>query len=452
MVELLLLLVSLVLVAGCGLFVMAEFSLIASNRGTVERLAAKGDVRAKGVLRALRSLSTQLSSAQVGITITNLAIGFLAEPAIAYFLRGPLRAAGLPEVAVGPSSIAVGIALATAVTMVFGELVPKNIAIAKPLTAAKRVQGPLLFFTAVMRLPIRALNGSANWILARFGVEPQEELASARSADELLSLVRRSAEKGTLAKETATMVERSINFGELLAVDVMTPRVRVQSLQADMTASHVLALSRRTGFSRFPVYGKSLDDVRGVVHIKQAFAVPYAERDTMTVDRILRQPVLMPSTIELEPLMEALRRGGLQMAVLIDEFGGVAGIVTMEDLLEELVGEVHDEHDRTKATMRRQSDGSWLLSGLLRPDEIAKDLDVVLPDDDDTETIGGLLVQRLERLPVVGDSVAVEAVNRDGQDLLATMRVERMDGYRVDRISLSWRPLSQDTDSAGVTR
>lgn len=449
MVELILLFVSLGMVAACGLFVMAEFSLIAVNRGTVERLAGKGDHQAKGVLKAITSLSTQLSSAQVGITITNLAIGFLAQPAIAHFLRGPLTSAGVPASAVPAVAIILGIAIATAVTMVFGELIPKNIAIAKPLLASKRSQGPLLFFTATMRHPIRVLNGSANWILARFGVQPQEELASARSADELLSLVRRSAEKGTLAKETAVMVERSINFGELLAVDVMTPRVRVMSVSSSATVSEVLELSKRSGFSRFPVYGKNQDDIVGMAHIKYAMAIPRDERMDSSVDRIMRPPVLMPSTIELEPLMEALRRGGLQLAVLIDEFGGMQGIVTMEDLLEELVGEVHDEHDRIKSQMRHRADGSWVVSGLLRPDEIAEDLGIVLPDEDEVETIGGLIVQRLERIPSVGDKVTVEAVDRDGEDLIAKLTVERMDGNRIDRVRMVWTRLDVDDVERG---
>lgn len=436
MLELVLLGVSVLLVLACGLFVMAEFALITVNRPTVERLAAKGDSRAKGILQALQSLSTQLSSAQVGITITNLAIGFLAEPAMAHYLRGPLVAAGLPESSVPGIAITLGIVLATAFTMVFGELIPKNIAIAKPMAAAKRVQQPLLLFTTFIKYPLKLLNGSANWILGRFGVEPQEELASARSADELLSLVRRSAEKGTLAKETALMVERSLNFGELTAVDVMTPRMRIRAIQADAPISEVLQLARQTGLSRFPVYVRDLDDIVGMMHIKHAFGVPRAERRSVAVRRIMRPPVLTPSTIELEPLLEALRRGGLQMAIVIDEFGGTDGIVTIEDLLEELVGEVHDEHDRAREAIRKHADGSWLLSGLLRPDEISKQLAIFLPDDKDVETLGGLLLMRLARIPKVGDAIEVPAVDRDGRQLAATLRVERMDGNRIDRVRM----------------
>jgi len=233
MLEIGLLIVSIGLVAACGVFVAAEFSLIAVNRQTVERMAAHGDRKARGVLGALRSLSSQLSGAQVGITVTNLGIGFLAEPSIARLLEGSLVSIGLPEQIVHGVAVTAGITIATGFTMVFGELVPKNLAIAKPIGTAKAVEAPQRFFTYIMKYPIAVLNHSANFLLRRAGVEPQEELASARSADELISLVRRSAEKGTLPQETALLLERSLNFGDYTAADVMTPRIRVRALPQD---------------------------------------------------------------------------------------------------------------------------------------------------------------------------------------------------------------------------
>jgi CBS domain containing-hemolysin-like protein len=437
MSELVLLAISVLLIAACGIFVAAEFALIAVNRSTVERLAAKGDRKARGVLEALRSLSTQLSSAQVGITITNLTIGFLAEPAIAQLIEQPLASMGLPESAVPGIAIGIGIAIATVVTMIFGELVPKNLAIAKPLGTSKFIERPLLLFSRGMYLPIKVLNNSANFILRQFGVAPQEELASARSADELLSLVRRSAEKGTLAKETAQMLERSLTFGDLTALDVMTPRVNMKALQADDPVSEILRLAQLTGHSRFPVYDKDLDNIVGTVHIKYVIGVPRDRRNTTAVRNIMRPPVLVPSTIELEPLLKALRRGGLQMAVAIDEFGGTDGIVTMEDLLEELVGEMHDEHDRTRTLIRKRKDGSWMLSGLLRPDEIGEELDIFLPEEEEVETLGGLIVHKLERIPKVGDTTEFNAVNRDGDELEVHLKIERMDGNRIDRVRMT---------------
>jgi CBS domain containing-hemolysin-like protein len=436
--ELWLILIALVLVAVCGLFVAAEFAFITVNRSLVEHLAAKGDVGARGVAVAIKTLSTQLSGAQVGITITNLAIGFLAEPALASLLVGPLRAVGFPERTVPTVAVAIGVGLATVVTMVFGELVPKNLAIAKPMGAARRVQAWQRGFSAVMKYPIKLLNGSANFVLRHLGIEPQEELASARSADELSSLVRRSAEKGTLPKETALMLERSLAFGELTAVDVMTPRVRMRVLQFDEPVARVLELARETGMSRFPVIRKNLDDVVGIIHIKQVMGVPKEKRATVKVEQMMQPPIVVPSSIQLDPLLETLRRGGLQMAVVIDEFGGTHGVVTIEDLLEELVGEVTDEHDRFGAgtAVRKRAGGGWMVSGLLRPDEIGEELGIFLPDEEEFETIGGLVANRLERIPAVGDMAETPAVDRDGKTLTVRLRVERMDGRRIDRIHM----------------
>ncbi len=436
MIELLFILLALALVALCGLFVAAEFSLLAVNRTTVENQADRGSMAAKGILDALQSLSTQLSSAQLGITITNLGIGFLAQPALAELLAGPLTSGGVPDGAVPGVALACGIAIATAVTMVFGELLPKNLAISSPMATARFVQRFQRGFTTIMRGPIRVLNSSANFLLKQLGIDPQEELASARSADELLALVRRSAQKGTLSKETAAMMERSLTFGDLTAVDVMTPRTRMRRLSKDDSAADVISIAQSTGLSRFPVTGENSDDIVGIIHIKQAITIPRADRKDVLVRDIMRKPVFVPSGVQLDPLLEQLRSGGMQMAVVIDEFGGTDGIVTIEDLLEELVGEVHDEHDRSKSAIRRRSSRSWQLSGLLRPDEIGEELGLILPEHEEYETIGGLMSHQLERIPKKDDSVTLEIIDRAGKELTVRLAVEKMDGHRVDRIAL----------------
>lgn len=437
MSELLFLIFGLALVALCGAFVAAEFAFITVNRQTAERHAARGDRRAKGVVVALRTLSTQLSGAQLGITVTNLGIGFLAEPAVASLIRDPLRNLGIAEAAVPGIAITLAVVIATVVTMIFGELLPKNFAIARPLATGKAVQGVQRGFTRIMQRPIRVLNGSANFVIRRLGIEPQEELASARSADELTSLVRRSAEKGTLPKETARMLERSLAFGELTAIDVMTPRIRVRTLLREATAADVIKLARQTGHSRFPVVKTALDDVVGIVHIKQAVSVPEEKRHEIPVTAIMQPPIVVPSSIELDALLETLKGGGMQIAVVIDEFGGADGMVTIEDLIEELIGEVQDEHDRTNTKVRKLKDGGWALSGLLRPDEVGQETGILLPDEEEFETIGGLIADRLEHVPHVGESVTLDAIDRDGTKLRMTLRVERMDGRRVDRLHMN---------------
>ena len=427
--EWLLLAISLLMVVACALFVAAEFSFITVDRAAVEESAAAGSRRSRGVLHALRSLSTQLSGAQLGITITNLAIGFLAQPAIATLLEGPLTAWGIPIDVVPGISIAIGLIIATTITMVFGELVPKNFAIADPWRTARAVSVPMRAFTKSAAAVIRILNGSANTTVRLMGIEPTEELASARSPEELIALVRRSAQQGALDEQTAVLLTRSLAFGDRFARDVLVPRVRVHSVPVDATALDVLNSSRETGHSRFPVVGdRGLDDVRGVVHIKHAIGVPRDQRATTSVTSIMSNPVLVPDSIGLDPLLETLRREGLQMAVVIDEYGGGDGIVTIEDLIEEIVGEVADEHDLPQARAQQLNDGAWVISAMLRPDEARAITDFVIPESEEYETLAGLIADALGRVPALGDEVDVDGV---------TLRVVRMEGRRVDRVRLS---------------
>ncbi|WP_210651850.1 hemolysin family protein [Nocardioides sp. SYSU D00065] len=439
MTPLLLLLVSLALVVACGLFVAAEFSFVTVDRPSVERAAAEGDDGARGVQLALRSLSTQLSGAQVGITVTNLAIGFLAEPAVADLIDGPLADAGVAERAVTPLAVTLGLVVGTVVTMIFGEMVPKNLAIARPLETARTTQGFMRGFTALTRVPIRALNGSANAIVRRLGIEPQEELRSARSSQELASLVQRSADQGTLDAETAELVERSVEFGTRTAGEIMTPRVRTTTLEEGDRVSTVIELARQTGHSRFPVLDAE-DTVVGTVHVKHAVAVPVHERATTRVKHVMVRPVVVPDSLRLDPLLALLRQDGFQMAVVLDEYGGHAGIVTLEDVVEEIVGDISDEHDRLGARIRQRRDGSWTLSGLLRPDEVEDATDIELPHHEDYDTVAGLVLRTLGKVPEPGDCIEVAVPDRSDplelRERLVTLTVERMDGLRIDRLDL----------------
>ena len=446
MIELLLLLAAVALVVICGVFVAAEFSFVTIDRATVDRAAEAGDAKARGVQQALKSLSTQLSGAQLGITVTNLLIGYLSEPAIAELIDGPLESAGVPSGGVHGVSIAIALILSTVFTMVLGELVPKNLAIAKPLATARSVQGFMRGFTRVNHTVIHWFNGVANAILHRLGIEPQEELASARSAEELTSLVRRSAEQGTLELETATLLQRSLAFGDRRADDVMTPRVRMRTVDADAPVIRVVEAARETGFSRFPVVGDTPDEVVGIVHVKHAVGVPHEQREQVPTAEVMVRPVLVPSSIELDPLLAILREGGLQIAVVVDEFGGVDGLVTLEDVVEEIVGEVVDEHDRRDMSARRRPDGSWTLSGLLRPDEASRATGVLLPEDEEYETLGGLIQDELSRMPAVGDEVVLRTRDLDGQRVEVTLTVVRLDGLRVDRVLLESEPVEEDEE------
>ncbi|MPV38837.1 hemolysin family protein [Georgenia subflava] len=427
MTEWLLILLGVVLTAGTAVFVAAEFSLVALDPGTVDRRIAAGDKRAVGVGAALKRLSLELSSAQVGITLTTILLGYTAQAALATLLTGPLGSAGLAGAAATGAAVVLSLVLVNTFSMVFGELVPKNLALADPLATAGFVAPVQGVFTRALRPVIAGLNNSANAILRLFGVEAAEELSGGRSASELAALVRRSAEHGTLDLGTARLLTRSIGLGALTAVDVMTDRGRVHTLTREHTAADVVSLARTTGHSRFPVIGDDNDDIVGLVHLRRAIAVPYERRGEVPVasSSIMVDAPRVPETVALAPLLVQLRDEGLQMAVVVDEYGGTSGIVTLEDVVEELVGDVADEHDRRRSGAHAGPGGSWVVPGVMRPDELGHQADLHVPDDGPFETLGGLVMDRLGRIPRVGDEVTVADV---------VLHVEQMDGRRVDRL------------------
>ncbi|WP_127131763.1 hemolysin family protein [Georgenia sp. SYP-B2076] len=423
--EWLLVALGVVLTAGTAVFVAAEFSLVALDPSTVERRIAAGDRRAVGVGRALKHLSLELSSAQVGITLTTILLGYTTQSALVTLLTGPLGSAGLATTAASATAVVLSLVAVNAFSMVFGELVPKNLALADPLAAAGYAAPVQRVFTRALRPVITGLNGSANAILHRFGVEAAEELSGGRSASELAALVRRSAEQGTLDVSTATLLTRSIGLGALTAVDVMTDRGRMRTLARDETAADVVRLARDTGHSRFPVIGEDNDDVLGLVHLRRAIAVPHERRGDVPVasSSLMVDAPRVPETLPLAPLLVQLRDEGLQMALVVDEYGGTSGLVTLEDVVEELVGDVADEHDRRRSGAHAGPGGTWVVPGGFRPDELARKAGLRVPDDGPYETLGGLVMDRLGRIPRAGDEVEVSGV---------VLHVQQMDDRRVE--------------------
>jgi CBS domain containing-hemolysin-like protein len=416
--------IGLLLTVGTGVFVASEFSIVNLDRADLEARQARGEKRLGPTISALKRTSTHLSSAQLGITLTTLLTGYTFEPAFSVFLEPLFELMALPESIASVVSTVVAVVIATLISMIIGELVPKNFALALPLATAKMVMPLQIGFTAVFRPAVSLLNNTANGILRSIGIEPKEELSGARTAEELSSLVRRSAMEGTLERDTATLLSRTLAFADLTAQDVMTPRPRVASIDRDKTAADVIELARRTGYSRFPVTNESIDDVVGLVHVKQAVAVPREKRGDVPAGALASDALRVPETMQLDSLLAELRGRGYQMAVVVDEYGGTSGVTTLEDLVEELVGEVSDEHDRNKPDVVRSRD--WLtFPGILRPDELLERANVTVPEDGPYETVAGWLMSELGRLPVVGDTVTIEA---------GVFRIERLDGRRIDRV------------------
>ncbi|CAL9644514.1 hemolysin family protein [Streptomyces sp. NPDC003362] len=410
MIEVLLLLVAVVLSLICGAFVAAEFSLTTVERGELESAVERGERGAAGALKAVRNLTFQLSGAQLGITVTNLVVGMLAEPSIARLIAGPLRALGVSASAASSIALVIGTALSTVFLMVVGELVPKNWAISSPLAVAKRVGNAQRWFSALFRPFITHLNNTANRVVRRFGIEPAEELASARGPQELAALARHSAREGALEPDTAELFVRTLNLADLTAENVMTPRVQVIALDAQATCEDVANVTRATGLSRFPVFRGSLDSVVGTAHVKDILAVPAARRPRVPVSELMREPLLVPTTLTVDRLLDRLS-GRRTMAVVIDEYGGTAGVATLEDIVEEVVGEVRDEHDPHEtpdlAPAGTDEDGHALYSadGAARTDQLVR-VGLRTPEGP-YETLAGLVATELGRIPAVGDTLEV---------------------------------------------
>ncbi len=441
--DILLLLLGVLLTAGTALFVAAEFSLVALDPGMVDRRVAAGDKRARGVADSLHHLSTELSSSQVGITLTTILLGYTTQSALVRMLAEPLGDAGLAQAVATTLAVVLAMIVVNGFSMIFGELVPKNMALADPFRTAG-VAAPLQrMFTKALHPVITGLNRSANALLHLGGLEAVEEASGGRSAGELAALVRHSAEQGTLDVSTATLLTRSIGIGSLTAVDVMTDRGRMHVLDRGQSAADVVALATTTGHSRFAVVGEDADDVLGIVHLRRAVGVPYERRGEVPVtsSSLMTPATKVPETVALAALLVQLRGEGVQVAVVVDEYGGTSGLVTLEDVVEEIVGEVSDEHDRRRAAAREHPDGTWVVAGTTRPDELAYLAALTVPDDGPYETLGGLVMERLGRIPVAGDVVTVADVE---------LTVEAMDGRRVDRVRV--RDVSPPDDEAETGR
>ncbi|SNT66035.1 Hemolysin, contains CBS domains [Asanoa hainanensis] len=390
-------------------FVAAEFGLVTVDRAEINRRAAGGDKRATTVRRALSELSFQLSGAQLGITIAALLTGYLAEPALAKLFRPVIEP--LAHESTRTVTTILALALATLLSMLFGELVPKNAALARPMSAVLGTVVPLRMFSAACKWLIAGLNASANWVVRRLGVEPQEELASARSPEELGLLAAISARAGALPSDTAMLLQRTIRFGDKRAAEAMTPRVDVIALRATASVAELLEAARQTGRTRFPVYEDTLDLVTGVAAVPDALGVQPARRATTTVAAVAREPVYVPESLDLDGVLAALRTADADLAIVVDEYGGTDGVVTVEDLVEELVGEIADEFDLeaieetgvVELTVPG-GDRTFLVDGMLREDELAELTGFRLPEGP-YETLAGFLMARLGHIPVAGETI-----------------------------------------------
>ncbi len=416
-----------VLIALNGLFVAAEFSLVAVRRGVIEERAAAGERRARTVLAELRDLSFVLSAAQFGITASSLLLGFVAEDAMRPLVDPVTGALGLPEASATAVAVAVALLSSTVVQMLFGELAPKNLAIARPEAVSLALGAPMRLFQVLFGPIIRVFDWSAEWVSTRFfGIEATDELLEAHSLEELSRIIVASGDEGSLSPEQAELLGRAVELGDRRVGTVMVPRTDVVWLHAADDLETLRVAARRTGHSRFPVSGDSDDEVVGTLHIKEMLRVPAAERDRVTCGQLSSAPMLVPESDSLRRLLSRFRASRRTFAVVVDEYGGTAGIVTVEDLVEELVGEIEDEFDRRPRDIRPSGPGRWVVAGTLRVGDVSQRLGLELPPGD-YETVAGFVIDRLGRIPEEGDRV------RHGGWVLV---VTRMDDVRVAELRL----------------
>ncbi len=426
----------------------AEFSLVTVDRAAIDQQAEAGDRRARTVRSELRNLSFHLSGAQLGITICALLTGYLAEPAIAHLLRPLFAFAGNAANAVASG---VALAIATLVSMLFGELVPKNAALARPMPIVRFTAPYQRAFSRVFGWLIRLLNGAANWIVRRFGVVPQQELASARSPEELGLVAALSAKAGTLDRETAVLLQRTIRFGDKRAAEAMTPRIDVVGLPADATVAELIGRANETGHSRFPVYVETLDQIVGVAGVIDGLSVPPPRRESTPVRQVAREPVLVPESLDLDGVLARLREAGTDVAVVVDEYGGTDGLVTIEDLVEELVGEIVDEYDVEEPGVQPAevtatgAEPSRVVPGVLREDELLEHVGFRLPEGP-YETLGGFLLACLGHLPVPGETVEYAGWE---------FTIVEMDRRRIEQVLVrppaDWEPPAEYVGAGEVT-
>jgi CBS domain containing-hemolysin-like protein len=431
-----------VLTAGTGYFVAQEFAYVSADRLALAREAAAGDRRAARALKVLERLSFMLSGAQLGITVTGLVVGFIAEPSVTALLGPALSGVGFPDAAVTGVSVVLAFVGATVLQMVLGELAPKNLAIAVPERLAKALAASTLAYLRVVGPVVRVFDTAADRLLRKMHIEPVEELHHGATLEELGHLIGESHDQGRLPKDTADLLDHALEFSDRTVDEVMVPRADAVFVRREASAAEAVDLIAEHGHSNYPVLGDHPDDVAGVLGVRELMALPAGRFLTTTAGALARRALLLPDTLPLPEAVAQMRRGDDEFAVVLDEHGGLAGIVTYEDIAEELVGDIADESDTVVALAVADGDG-WLVDAGRRLDEVAEVTGVELPEEDDFDTVAGLIVDRLGRFPAIGDRLTVQLPG-GGR---AALEVRSLDRHVPERVRL--RRLTAD-DVTGV--
>lgn len=414
--------IAVVLLALNGFFVAAEFALLASRRSKLEQLAADGNKRAVSALAGIRELTLMLAGAQLGITMCSLGLGAVAEPAVASIIEGVLgNAFDLPSGTSHVIAFTIALSLVVFLHMVVGEMAPKSWAIADPESSSLRLARPFRFFVRVFKPIIMFLNWLGNLVVRAVGVEPQNERAAAHSPADLILLLDESAGHGDIAEQDHQLLTRSLELSGLTAADAMTVRRDIVSMPADALAADVAAEAHRTGRTRIVIHDNDLDHPLGFIHAKDLLRLRNGAWKTTVAGSMVRPMLVTPEQHRLEDLLVEMRTHRRHISLVADEHGTVVGLVSLEDVFEELIGDFDDESDDRVGDCVRHTDGTFTVNGTLRPDEFEDSTGVALPAGD-WQTVAGYVIAELDEIPVDGDSVETD---------LGIFTVLEMDGFAI---------------------
>jgi CBS domain containing-hemolysin-like protein len=413
-----------VLLLANGFFVAAEFAFTAARKEVVEEIPGRGARAAVGIMR---NLSSALAGAQVGITISTLLLGFVAEPAVADLIESAFGWVAIPPALLHTIAFVVALLIVVFLHMVVGEMAPKNIAIATPERLAIWLGVPFQWYMTVFRPLVVSLNWVANAFLRLFGVEPRDELETTHSAEDLASVIAAGRQEGIIEEFASKLLSGAIRFSERDASEVMVPRPDIVARSTSSTPAELERVVVEEGFSRIPMYEESVDDLVGFVHAKDLLQISDDAHD-QPIDRSLIRPLLaVPETASIRPLLNEMQRSGRHLALIVDEHGGTAGLLSLEDIAEELVGEIRDEYDEGEAAPRQLAGRDrYQVPGAIRPDELRALTGLRLPPGE-YETLGGFVMDRLGRIAKRGDKIDVENW---------IIWVRKMDGRRVTEVEL----------------
>lgn len=416
-----------VLLVANGFFVAAEFAFTAARREVLERMHSRS---ARAAVSAMTELSNTLAGAQVGITLATLLLGFVAEPAVAGLLELSIGWLPIPSGVLHTIALVISLLIVVFLHMVIGEMAPKNIAIATPERLALWLALPFQGFMTIFRPLVFSLNWLANLFLHLFGVEPRDALETVHTAEDLATVISAGRKEGVIEEFASKLLSGAILFSERDASEVMVPRPDIVAAPATSTPADVERMVIEQGFSRIPIYGRDIDDLIGFVHAKDLLAILDDQHDQPIDQSLIRPLLVVPETAKIRPLLNEMQRTGRHLALIIDEHGGTAGLLTLEDIAEELVGEIRDEYDEGEAAVHRIGTADWYyVPGSARPDQLRSAVGIDLPEGE-YETLGGFVMDRLGRIPRRGDHIEHDRW---------VLRVRRMDGRRVAEVELMAR-------------